>query len=77
MSPLIYPVTIVADHQLHLDLLLPSEMPIGEAELVIMVVPKGSASPFAALKKSVGVLADSSLAMRDSVELQREWRSEW
>jgi hypothetical protein len=39
MAPIRKNVTISEDHKLHLDLELPAEVPVGEAEVTVVVSP--------------------------------------
>jgi hypothetical protein len=71
-------IEIPQDHKLRLDLLLPSEIPPGRAEVHVTIIPSSESQkgrrPFEGL---AGSLKDSTRFGRDGVELQREMRDEW
>lgn len=71
-------VDIPENHRLLLDLTLPADIPPGEAEVrvtIIPTVPKNSErKAFAGL---AGSLKTSKTFSRDAVEVQREMRDEW
>ncbi len=70
-------VDIPENRRLTLDLNLPSDLPVGEADVKVIITParkRAGEKPFAGL---AGILKDSVLVGRDAVELQREMRDEW
>ena len=62
-----------------LQLTLPSQVPVGDAEIVLIVNPGSTAAPQAtrSLWDFYGVLADSPNFNEDPVAIQRRLRDEW
>lgn len=71
-------VDIPENHRLLLDLTLPADLPAGEAEVRVTIIPtkprQPGKKPFDGL---AGCLKDSKTFARDAVEIQREIRDEW
>ena len=70
-------VEIPADRRLQLDLLLPPDLPVGRAEIVVTITPTpedSKAKPFEGL---AGSLRSSGIFEGDSVDIQRKMRNEW
>jgi len=71
-------VNIPENRLLRLDLTLPADIPSGEAEVRVVIVPRAPVrhgrKAFAGL---AGSLKDSEAFGRDGVELQRGVRDEW
>ena len=69
-------VSIQEDRELRLT--LPPQVPVGEADIVVMVNPEKSSSQSGqSLWDFYGVLADSPNFKDDPVEIQRRLRDEW
>lgn len=71
-------VEIPEDHRLVLDLTLPADLPPGEAEVRVTIIPT---APKPAQRKAfeglAGCLKNSKNFSRDAMEIQRELRDEW
>jgi hypothetical protein len=76
MSTIQQTVIIPADRRLRLDLTLPEDFPLGEAELRVFS-PQPAGKTYEAIKHLAGCLADSKAFAGDSVALQRAMRDEW
>lgn len=70
-------VTITADRRLQLELALPSDIPVGEAELLIVLSPAQETTSAKSLQDFAGCLAQSATFSGDPVHLQRALRDEW
>jgi hypothetical protein len=72
-------VEIPQDRRLRLEIELPPNMPIGEANIQITITPIDKRSPkeiWEALSKLQGVLKDSPTFQGNSVDIVRKWRDE-
>jgi hypothetical protein len=71
-------VDITLDHRILLDLSIPKDIPVGQAEIQVTIIPnvknKQERKPFDGL---AGSLKDSAIFGRDALDLQREMRDEW
>jgi hypothetical protein len=75
-------IAIPADRRLHLDFDLPENLPEGQADITLIVKPKGEGRkiPFfrrASIMDFYGCLKDSPAFAEDGVEYQRKIRDEW
>lgn len=71
-------VDIPENHRLLLDLTLPADIPPGEADIRVTIIPAASKRPNRkAFANLAGSLKDSKTFGRDGVELQREMCDEW
>ena len=77
MSPITTDVNIPENHQLHLDVSILNDIPSGQAEIMLMVIPRSASSSRTVLSQSFGLLKDSSIAKEDPVALQKAFRDEW
>lgn len=69
-------IRIPADRKVHFDLKVPGGVPVGEAE-VLMIISPLPVSRRRTLARLAGCLADSPNFSRNPVELQKEMRDEW
>jgi hypothetical protein len=69
-------VHIPADRRLRLDLTLPDDFPVGEAELRVFS-PQPKERTHKAIKHLAGCLADSKTFAGNSLAIQRSMRDEW
>lgn len=69
-------VTILADRRLQLDLTLPDSIPVGEAEMLIVLTPTPKMASGKSLRHLAGCLAHSTALAADPVEMQRAVRDE-
>lgn len=68
---------VKADHQVHIDLKVPDNFPIGEVEVCIILVPKAAqSSEKNAFLKLAGSLKDSKNFSGDPVKFQKKLRNE-
>lgn len=73
-------INIPADHRVRLDLTLPDSLPVGKAEIRLIITPAAESIPNPRKKSFAdlfGCLKDSGVFEGDSVEIQREMRDEW
>ncbi len=70
-------ITIPEDHRVTIELRLPDSLPVGAADMVVTISPKGGARPGAPLASLAGSLAGSRHLSGDAVALVRQWRDEW
>jgi hypothetical protein len=69
-------VHISADRRLRLDLTLPDNFPVGEAELRVFS-PQSKGKTYEAIKHLAGCLAGSKTLAENSLAIQRSMRDEW
>lgn len=72
-------VEIPQDRHLRLEIELPPNMPIGDANIQITITPKIKRTPkeaWEALGKFQGILKDNPDFQGNSVDIQRKWRDE-
>lgn len=67
------------EHKAHIDLVLPENFPVGEAEVCIIIVPKSPqvSGKNALLLKLSGSLKNSKNFSGDPIEFQNKLRDEW
>lgn len=71
-------LNIPADHRLKLDIILPDEIPVGAAELILIVAPQsGLQNNQRDIMKLAGCLRHSRALRGDPVSIQKGWRDEW
>ena len=71
-------VVISPDRILHLDVELPESLPLGLAEVVLLVSPASSVEDSVeAINSLAGSLSDSPRFSGDPVAIQRKLRDEW
>ncbi|CAK7069396.1 MAG: hypothetical protein DELT_01814 [Desulfovibrio sp.] len=73
-------VTISADRRLQLDVALPESVPVGQADLLLVLSPKGEspAKTAQSVLHFAGRLKNSATFCGvDSVQLQKAMRDEW
>ena len=70
-------IRIPADRQIHFDLTVPGGVPVGEAQVLMIISPLPVTRRRNRLARLAGCLADSPNFSRNPVELQREMRDEW
>jgi len=70
---------IPPDHKLILELDLPKSMPVGDAEILVVISPLADEpeTDAASLLALAGCLKDSPALSEDPLSLQRSWRDEW
>ncbi len=76
MSPITAEVTIPDNHQVHLDISIPDSVPVGEADLMVMILPRTVGRSRALLSQACGILKGSPIADENAVDFQREQRNE-
>jgi hypothetical protein len=79
METLKQAVHIPISHQLHFDVTLPQDFPIGSAEVLLIFAFQSEASKspnLSELFKLGGSLRNSEL-FKNGLEIQRKWRDEW
>ncbi len=71
-------IDIPDDHRVLLDLILPVDLPVGKAEVQVIITPSPEArpdrKPFEGLAGSLAGCPDFA---GDALEIQREMRDEW
>ncbi len=77
METILKQVLIPDDHHLSLDISVPSEIPAGPAEVLVVVSPLRPEVRKKNLRGFLGKLADSPAFSRGGVAIQREMRDEW
>lgn len=78
MEALKQQLNIPANRRLKLDIILPDEMPIGAAELIMIVAPQsGLQNDRRDIMELAGCLRHSKALRGDSVSIQKGWRNEW
>lgn len=77
MTRILKTVTVPANHQLHLDIDLPSDIPEGEVELLMIISAIPPEASRAKLLRLGGCLASSRTFSGDPVALQRMMRHDW
>jgi hypothetical protein len=70
-------IRIPADRQVHFDLEVPVGVPVGEAEVLMIISPLPVSRRRTRLARLAGCLAGSPNFSRNPVELQKEMRDEW
>ena len=70
-------VTIPPDRRLQLDLSLPDSIPVGQAEMLVVLSPAQEDRPPKSILHLAGCLANSATFAGDSVALQKAMRDEW
>ena len=70
-------VTIPANRRLQLDVPLPETIPVGQAEVLVVVQPVQKAKEKASVRQFAGCLAGSATFAGDPVTLQKAVRDEW
>lgn len=71
-------LNIPANHRVKLDIILPDEIPVGAAEMIMVVAshsrPQNSRRDIMEL---AGCLRHSKALRGDPVSIQKGWRDEW
>ena len=70
-------VTIPANRRLQLDLPLPDSIPVGLAEMLVVLSPAQEDRPPKSILRFAGCLANSKTFADDPVALQKALRDEW
>ena len=70
-------VTIPSNRRLQLDLPLPDNIPVGPAEMLLVLSPAQEDRPPKSILDFVGCFADSATFAGDPVALQKAMRDEW
>jgi hypothetical protein len=70
-------VEITEDRHLNLDLSIPEDVPVGTAEMTIVLAPAPKGKTLGSVKHLAGVWKDSKTFAGDSVALVRVMRDEW
>ena len=70
-------IRIPEDHHVHLDLEVPGDFPVGEAEVLMIISPLLVPDKRTKLDQLAGCLSGSPHFARDPVQLQKEMRDEW
>lgn len=71
-------LNIPANHRVKLDIKLPDEMPVGAAELIMIVASKSeSLNGRRDIMKLAGCLRHSKSLRGDPLAIQKGWRNEW
>ncbi|MCL2330596.1 MAG: hypothetical protein FWC56_04775 [Phycisphaerae bacterium] len=69
-------VMVPPDRRLQIDLPLPDSVPVGQAEVVVILSPIPDETP-KSIRHLAGCLADSKTFAGDPVALQKAIRDEW
>ena len=77
MSTIQQTVTIPSNRRLQLDLPLPDSIPVGQAEMLVVLSPVQEEKPLKSILHLAGCLADSATFAGDPVALQKAMRNEW
>jgi hypothetical protein len=70
-------VTIPSNRRLQLELPLPDSIPVGEAEMLVVLSPVQEEKPLKSIRHLAGCFADSATFAGDPVALQKAMRDEW
>ena len=70
-------VTIPSNRRLQLDLPLPDSVPVGQAEMLVVLSPTQESRPPKSILRFAGCLANSKTFAGDPVALQKALRDEW
>ena len=70
-------VTIPSNRRLQVDLPLPDSIPVGQAEMLVVLSPAQEGKPLKSISHFVGCLADSTTFAGDPIALQKAMRDEW
>ena len=70
-------VTIPSNRRLQLDLPLPDSIPVGQAEMLVVLSPARQDKTCKSLLRFVGCFADSATFAGDPVAMQKAMRDEW
>jgi len=70
-------VIIPSNRRLQLDLPLPDNIPVGQAEMLVVLSPTQEGKPPKSILDFVGCFADSATFACDPVALQKALRDEW
>ena len=70
-------VTIPPNRRLQLDLPLPDSVPVGQAEMLVVLSPAQEDKPPKSILRFAGCLANSKTFAGDPVALQKALRDEW
>ena len=70
-------VTIPSNRRLQLDLPLPNDIPVGQAEMLVVLSPAREDKLNSSILHLAGCLADSTTFAGDPVALQKALRDEW
>jgi hypothetical protein len=70
-------VTIPANRRLQLDLPLPDSVPVGEAEMLVVLSPAREDKARKSFHQFAGCLANSATFAGDPVAMQKAMRDEW
>lgn len=71
-------LNIPANRRLKLDIILPAEMPVGAAELIMIVAPRSVAQKSRRdIMELAGCLRHSRALQDDPLSIQKRWRNEW
>ncbi len=74
---LVQTVAIPADRRLVLELTVPDDIPLGEAEIFVSMKPVTPATPQHTFENYIGALSGSAAFAGDTVQIQRTMRDEW
>ena len=70
-------VTIPSNRRLQLDLPLPNSVPVGQAEMLVVLSPIQEDKALKSIRHLAGCLADSATFAGDPAALQKAMRNEW
>ena len=77
MSTIQQTVTIPPNRRLQLDLPLPDSIPVGPAEMLVVLSPAQEGKPTTSILRFAGCLANSETFAGDPVALQKALRDKW
>jgi len=70
-------VTIPSNRRLQLDLSLPDSIPVGQADVLVVLSPAREDKAHQSIRHLAGSLAGSATFVGDPVALQKAIRDEW
>lgn len=70
-------IEVPADRRLNLSLELPDDLPAGQAELHVTILPSPNEPKSAALADFAGCLKNDPSFVGDALEIQKAMRDEW
>ena len=70
-------VIIPSNRRLQLDLPLPDSIPVGQAEMLVVLSPAQQEKTCQSIRHFIGCFADSTSFAGDPVALQKAMRDEW
>jgi len=70
-------VVIPSNRRLQLDLHLPDSVPVGQAEMLVVLSPVQENKALKSIRHLAGCLADSAAFAGDPVAIQKTMRDEW